>query len=95
MSERLNIIEEAETIAENYTNRQFEKAFNKLYKEQHGQGCGCLSCKTHAVREINSWVDFIASNPDSECLHYKIEPNPKGIDITGGLEEWGDGDDTK
>ncbi len=84
MAERLNIIAEAEQIASSFAEQEFKKNFDKLYKEQHRQGCGCASCAYHAVNEVNSWVDYFSGNPKSENLHFHVVNTPKGIEIIQG-----------
>lgn len=60
----MSIVDQAERFVEHHARDLFRKAFIKVEKERHGNGCGCPACKKNAVAEINSIAHFLAGEQD-------------------------------
>jgi len=66
-------MERVNDIIENYVFRQTADAVSRVEKIRRGGGCGCRNCVLSAVREANSWIDFLANDEDlADGYHYYI-----------------------
>lgn len=50
----------AAKIADSYLVLRTKEAINQVEKERLGVGCGCRTCKTQAVSNVNRWVNLVA-----------------------------------
>lgn len=76
------IIDKAEEHTFKYAKGKFIDAYTRVERERHGEGCGCPSCMKNAVRDVNSWIDFIGKGEcrvkyelNTESGRLKIEDN--------------------
>lgn len=51
---------------------EFRKAFAKVQKEQHHEGCGCNTCKHAAIEAINS-IAWIMTCGDPDVPKYMLD----------------------
>ena len=68
----MSVISKAERHVDQHATKEWKKAYARLLKEQHGQGCGCSTCKHLAVDEVNSWTDWISFG-DESVPRYEID----------------------
>lgn len=70
------IPDQAEEFVEQYANKKFNNAFQKVQREQHGKGCGCNSCKHFSVKEVNSWAEYISRGKNR--IEFRVESDKSG-----------------
>ena len=81
-----SVEEEANEIVEAYILRRGTNAVLQVEKERHGKGCGCRNCTLAAVRELNSWVDFLIGDEYQADLYKAqvyVKKNGRLVIMTG------------
>ena len=61
----MSIVEIANQVALEFTKERVLESVDKLKREEHGYGCGCIECKRYVVDKYNSWVEFLRPNLDN------------------------------
>jgi len=81
-------MERENEIVEDFVYRQTVEAVSRVEKIRRGEGCRCRNCILSAVKEANSWIDFLANDEDlADSYHFYVYKKKGTLEIGSNYED--------